>query len=31
MNLLDKAYNFINEFFEKNFQEIVQKDIDLQS
>ena len=31
MNLLDKAYNFINEFFEKNFQEIVQKDINLQS
>ncbi len=31
MNLLDKAYNFINEFFEKNFQEIVQKDINLLS
>ena len=31
MNLLNKAYNFINEFFKKNFEEIVQKDINLVS
>jgi len=29
MDLLDKAYNFINEFLKKNFEEIVQIDIDL--
>jgi hypothetical protein len=31
MELLDKAYKFINTFFKENYNEIVQKDIDLES
>ena len=30
MHLLDEAYNFINSFFREHYDQIVQKDINLQ-